>query len=209
MKVLGLTGGVGMGKSACIGLLRACGIPVIDTDDLAREVVRPGEPALGEIRGAFGPDVFNSDGQLLRAELARRVFNDPAARRRLEAILHPPIRRRWRSRVETWRAQRLPRAIVVIPLLFETQAEKELDETICVACTAATQRERLAARGWTPEEIDQRIAAQWPAEVKIARADYVIWTEGDLGVAAEQINRILQLSPLSRSAAPDPPPARL
>jgi dephospho-CoA kinase len=194
MKVLGLTGGVGMGKSACIEFLRARGIPVIDTDDLAREVVRPGQPALGEIREAFGPDVFSSDGQLLRAELARRVFGDPAARRLLEAILHPAIRRRWRTQVETWRAQSLPLAVVVIPLLFETQAERELDETICVACTAATQRERLIARAWTPEEIDQRIAAQWPAEVKIARADHVIWTEGDLGVAAEQIDRILRLS---------------
>ena len=208
MKVLGLTGGVGMGKSACVQLLHARGIPVIDTDDLAREIVRPGEPALREIRSLFGPDVFSSDGHLRRAELARRVFNDPAARRQLEAILHPPIRQRWRAQVEAWRAQGLPVAIVVIPLLFETQAEQELDETICVACTVATQRERLTSRGWTPEEIDQRIQAQWPAEVKMARADYVVWTEGDLGVAAEQIDRILQLSPFSRAAAPDPPLAR-
>jgi dephospho-CoA kinase len=209
MKVLGLTGGVGMGKSACAQGLRARGFPVIDTDDLAREVVRPGEPSLREIRSVFGPDVFSSDGQLLRAELARRVFTDPTARRLLEAILHPLIRQRWRAQVETWRTQRLPNAIVVIPLLFETQGERELDETICVACTAATQRERLTARGWSPEEIDQRVQAQWPAEVKMARADYVIWTEGDLGVAAEQIDRILQFRPLGSSAAPAPPPARL
>ncbi len=209
MKVMGLTSGVGMGKSACVELLRARGIPVIDTDDLAREVVRPGEPALGEIRSAFGPGVFSSDGQLVRAELARRVFSDPAARRRLEAILHPPIRQRWRAQVEGWRAQRLPVVVVVIPLLFETQAERELDETICVACTAATQRERLTARGWTPQEIDQRIQAQWPAEVKISHADCVIWTESDLSVAAEQIDRILPLKPLSRASAPDPRPLEL
>jgi dephospho-CoA kinase len=197
MKVLGLTGGVGMGKSACVELLRARGIPVIDTDDLAREVVRPGEPALGEVRSVFGPDVFDSNGQLRRPELARRVFNDPAARRQLEAILHPRIRQRWRAQVETWRAEGRRVAVVVIPLLFETQAEQELDETICVACTAATQRERLSARGWTPQEIDQRIQAQLPAEVKMARADYVVWTEGEIRVAADQFDRILDQAALT------------
>jgi dephospho-CoA kinase len=200
MRVLGLTGGVGMGKSACVQLLRARGLPVVDTDDLARAVVQPGEPALREVRSFFGPDVFDSNGQLRRPELARRVFEDPAARRQLEAILHPLIRFRWRAQVETWRSQHLPVAFVVIPLLFETQAEQELDETICVACTAATQRERLSARGWTAQGIDQRIQAQLPAEVKVARADYVVWTEGEIGVAAEQFDRILdQVALTSRS----------
>jgi dephospho-CoA kinase len=192
MKVLGLTGGIGMGKSASAQLLRARGVPVVDTDDLARQVVEPGQPALAEIVAAFGPQIVGPDGRLRRAELARRVFADPAARRRLEAVLHPRIRVLWRAQVETWRAEGHPLAVVVIPLLFETKAEAELDATICVACSAATQQQRLRARGWPPEQIEQRLQAQWPVETKIARADYLVWTEADLDVHAAQIERILR-----------------
>jgi dephospho-CoA kinase len=79
----------------------------------------------------------------------------------------------------------------VVPLLFETQAESDFDKIICVACSTATQRERLLARGWTPEQIQQRLAAQWPIERKIARSDFVVWTEGSLDVVAQQVERIL------------------
>ena len=192
MKVLGLTGGVGMGKSTSARLLRAREVPVVDTDDLARQVVAPGQPALAEVLAAFGPKMAGPDGQLRRAELARCVFADPAARRRLEAILHPPIRALWRAQVETWRAEGRPLAVVVIPLLFETKAETELDLTICVACSAPTQQQRLQARGWSPEQIEQRLQAQWPVETKAARADYLVWTEADLEVHAAQIERILR-----------------
>ncbi len=195
MKVLGLTGGIGMGKSTSAQLLQARGVPVVDTDDLARQVVQPGQPALAEVLTAFGPQIARPDGQLRRDELARRVFADPAARQRLEAILHPPIRALWRAQVQTWRAAGRPLAVVVIPLLFETKAEAELDATICVACSAATQRQRLLARGWSPEQIEQRLSAQWSVETKIARADYVIWTDAGLDVHAAQIERILGLLP--------------
>ena len=191
MKVLGLTGGVGMGKSASAQLLRARDVPVVDTDDLARQVVEPGQPALAEVQKAFGPDITGPDGQLRREELARRVFADPAARKRLEDILHPRIRAFWRAQVEAWRAESRPLAVVVIPLLFETSAETEVDVTICVACTAATQHQRLLARGWPPNEIEQRIRAQWPIEVKLARANYVVWTEAGLDVHGDQLDRIL------------------
>jgi dephospho-CoA kinase len=191
MKVLGLTGGVGMGKSACARLLAARKVPVIDTDDLARRVVEPGQPALAEVRRVFGPAVIAPDGRLRREELARRVFAEPAARQRLEAILHPRIRERWRAQVEIWRAESQRLGVVVIPLLFETRAEKELDATICVACSAATQQRRLLAREWSPEQIEQRLRAQWSIEQKIARAHYVIWTEAGLDVHAEQLDRIL------------------
>jgi dephospho-CoA kinase len=193
MKVLGLTGGIGMGKSASARLLRARGVPVVDTDELARQVVQPGQPALAQVLAAFGPQIAGPDGQLRRDELARRVFADPAARRRLEAILHPPIRALWRAQIEAWRAEGRPLAVVVIPLLFETKAEAELDVTVCVACSAATQQQRLRARGWTPEQIEQRLDAQWPVETKTARADYLVWTEADLDVHAAQLERILRL----------------
>ena len=182
-----------MGKSTSARLLLARGVLVVDTDDLARQVVQPGQPALAEVLAAFGPEIAGSDGQLRRDELARRVFSDPAARQRLEGILHPPIRALWRARVETWRAEGAPLAVVVIPLLFETKAETEMDATICVACSAATQRQRLLDRGWSPEQIQQRLSAQWPVEAKIARADYLVWTEAGLDVHAAQIERILRL----------------
>jgi len=193
MKVLGLTGGVGMGKSTSAQLLRDRGVRVVDTDDLARQVVEPGQPALAEVLAAFGTQFAGPDGQLRRSELARHVFADPAARRQLEAILHPRIRKLWRVQVETWRAEGRPLAVVVIPLLFETKAEAELDATICVACGLAAQHERLLARGWSPEQIEQRNRAQWPVAQKIARADYLVWTEAGLDVHAAQIERILCL----------------
>ena len=195
MKVVGLTGGVGMGKSTAAQLLRSRGAAVVDTDDLARQVVEPGQPALAEVREAFGAEIVGPDGRLRRDELARRVFADPAARRRLEGILHPPIRALWRAQVQNWRTEGRPLAVVVIPLLFETKAEAELDASICVACSAATQHQRLLARGWSPEHIEQRLQAQWPVETKMARANYVVWTEAGLEVHTMQIERILACCP--------------
>jgi dephospho-CoA kinase len=192
MQLVGLTGGVGMGKSTCAQLLRERQIPVVDTDDVAHELVEPGQPALKEIGQAFGAEMLDAEGRLRRAELARRVFHDPAARRRLEAILHPPIRERWRAQADAWRAQSVPLGVVVIPLLFETDAQKELDATICLACSPKTQIERLQPRGWSWEQLEQRIAAQWPIEKKIAAADYVIWTEGPLAIHAAQLDGILE-----------------
>lgn len=191
MKVLGLTGGIGMGKSACAELLRLRGVVVVDTDLLARQIVEPGEPALREIEQAFGPQVLEPSGRLSRRKLAEFVFADRAARLKLEEILHPRIRELWRAQVEEWRTARRTLAVVVIPLLFETKAEKELDATICVACSTQTQRERLTPRGWSPEQMAQRIAAQLPVETKMARANYVIWSEGSLDIHAAQLDCIL------------------
>ena len=191
MKVLGLTGGIGMGKSAAAKALHHRGVPVVDTDVLARQMVEPGRPALQEIRQAFGDQMIGPDGRLRREELARIVFSDPAARLQLENITHPRIRESWMQQIELWRLERRPHAVVVIPLLFETGAERELDATICVACSATTRRQRLAERGWTAEEIHQRIAAQWPIDRKMARADFVVWTEGGFDVLADQLARII------------------
>jgi dephospho-CoA kinase len=146
MTLLGLTGGIGMGKSASADFLRARSVAVIDTDLLAREIVEPGQPALAEVQKIFGSGVIGPDGNLRRDELARRVFADSAAREQLEAILHPRIRERWRARVQTWRDESRPVAAVIIPLLYETHAESDFDAVICVACSAATQRRRLGAR---------------------------------------------------------------
>lgn len=195
MKTFGLTGGIGMGKSTAAQWLRERGLPVVDTDDLARWVVESGQPAWREIQDAFGAEVIAPDGQLRRDALARIVFSDPAAREKLEGITHPRIRELWQRQIETWRAEKRTLGVVVIPLLFETGAEAALNAVICVACSSATQRRRLTERGWTPEQIDQRIAAQWPVEKKIAKANFVVWSEGSKEVLAEQLGRIVQPDP--------------
>ena len=191
MIVLGITGGIGMGKSTSGDLLRQRSIPVVDTDVLAREVVDPGEPALAAIVSTFGRDVLDASGRLDRGEVARRVFGNPRLREQLEAILHPRIRERWLAQILAWRTQGHRVAAVLIPLLFETNAEKECDFTIAVACSAESQHSRLRARGWTIEQISQRLAAQWPTAKKVETADFFIWTESSLDVHAAQLERVL------------------
>ena len=192
MKVFGLTGGIGMGKSTSDQLLRDRGVAVIDTDILARQIVEPGQPALAEIQQRFGSEFLTPDGQLRRDELAQRVFADATARKQLEAILHPRIHTLCLAQMEAWRAAGQPVAVVVIPLLFETNSESQFDATICVACSAATQRLRLQTRGWSEQQIQQRIDAQWPVEKKMALSDYVVWTEAGLDVHAAQLERIIR-----------------
>src|SRR5262245_40563877 len=137
MLLIGLTGGIGMGKSTVAEYLVRRGEMLVDTDVLARAFVQPGESALAEIRSAFGDAAFDSDGGLNRQALGTLVFNSAELRRKLEAILHPRIRAAWRAQAERWRAAGVNRAVIVIPLLYETGAQAELDKVICVACSAA------------------------------------------------------------------------
>jgi dephospho-CoA kinase len=191
MKLFGLTGGVGMGKSTAAELLTELGVVTIDTDVIAREIVQPGSEALEEIKRRFGPQVVGLQGELRRDEVARIVFASAPARQDLEAILHPRIREIWLRQVAQWRIEGKLKAAVVIPLLFETGAEKHFDAKICVACSALTQEQRLAARGWSADQVRQRIAAQLPIETKVAMADYVVWTEGTPEAHQRQLERIL------------------
>lgn len=197
MRLIGLTGGVGMGKSTAAEWFEQRGLPVADTDAIARQLVEPGHPACDEILSQFGPQYFSPDGRLRRDLLAGLVFENMDARRRLEAILHPRIRERWLAQAARWRAEGRAAGVVVIPLLFETGAQTEVDAVVCVACSAATQQQRLAARGWFPSEIARRNQAQWPIERKLAAADFVVWNEGCLEVLHSQLDRVLrQLIPL-------------
>lgn len=191
MTLLGLTGGVGMGKSTAAMALRDLGLPVVDTDQLARQLTDPGQPALAEIARQFGGQYLAPDGHLRRDLMAGLVFQNADARQRLEAILHPAIRAAWRAEVEHWRSERVVAGVVVIPLLYEVGAECEVDRVVCVTCSAEAQRERLAARGWTPDQIARRMAAQWPIEKKMHRADYVIWAEGSLATLRAQLERVV------------------
>jgi dephospho-CoA kinase len=192
MKVCGLTGGVGMGKSTAAGFFLKRGARVVDTDEIARRLVQPGQPALLEIQKQFGQGVIATGGELRRDELARIVFADDLARKKLESILHPLIRQCWLAQIENWRRENCPVALVVIPLLFETQAETSFQKIICVACSSVAQQQRLQARGWEDAQISQRIAAQMPVEQKITRSDFVVWTEGSPMAHEQQVTRVFQ-----------------
>jgi dephospho-CoA kinase len=190
-KRLAITGGIGMGKSTVASALDRMNIPVIDTDQIARDIVAPGESALTEIRAFFGPAALRADGMLDRAALAQKVFREPEARQRLEAITHPRIRERWMTWVGLGEQQGWRLAAVVIPLLHETEARGWFDRVICVACTATTQQQRLSARGWSQDQIDARRHAQWSVERKMQGSDYVIWTEGQEDLPEIQLRHIL------------------
>jgi len=191
MKVIGLTGGIGMGKSTAGQLLQQWLTPVVDTDSLARQVVEPGQPALREIEAAFGPGVIGPAGRLQRDELAQLVFADDSRRKTLEAIVHPRIRELWQAHVALWKTEQRSRCVVIIPLLYETGAATQFDSIICVACSATAQWQRLIARGWTQEQIHQRLSAQWPIQQKMDLANYVVWTEAGLDTHAAQLERIV------------------
>ena len=191
MQLLALTGGVGMGKSTTTDFLRTRKIPVADTDLIARQLVEPGQPGLAEIQNLFGPEVIDATGRLDRPKLARLVFSNPDRRQKLEAVLHPRIRDIWQEQVGEWTRENRPVAVVVIPLLFETNATPLFDAVICVACTEQSQRVRLRQRGWSDEEIQQRVDAQWPIQKKMAQADFLIWTESSSAVHEAQLTHIL------------------
>jgi dephospho-CoA kinase len=195
---LGVTGGIGTGKSTSAEIFARLGIPVADTDIIAREIVAPGQPALEAVRRRFGDEVLSPDGGLDRARMAEVVFSDPNARKQLEAILHPPIRAEWQQRFIRWEAGGHQVAVVVIPLLFETEAERLLDAVACVACTPASQRQRLRQRGWSEQHIDQRLAAQLPLETKVLQSDFVIWTEPPVEIHERQLRCLL--ASLAKSA---------
>lgn len=189
--IYGLTGGVGMGKTTVAKLIEEQGVPVVDSDVLAREVVAPGQPALVEIASQFGDEFMDAEGGLDREKMARLVFGNEPERKRLEAIIHPRVRDRWREQVAVWRAQKITVGVVVIPLLFEVGVEDEFDRVLCVACTVNTQHERLCQRGWDEAQIAARIAAQMDIAEKMELADHVLWNEGGIELLRDQIIRIL------------------
>ena len=190
-RVLGLTGGVGMGKSTAARLLKKVGLLVVDSDDLAREAVQPGTEGLAEIADEFGEGFLKADGSLDRDKMASTVFQDGAARKRLEAIIHPRVRTAWEKQIDQWREQKRPVGVVVIPLLFEVDLQDSFDAVLCVACTANTQRARLRERYWDDAQIAARIAAQMDIAQKMDLADHILWNEGAPELLMDQMKEIL------------------
>jgi dephospho-CoA kinase len=172
MLVVGLTGGIGSGKSTVAEIFSGFGAPVIDTDAISRQLTEPGGEALGAIRDKFGDAVMQDDGSLDRAALRRRVFADDTARRQLEAILHPRIRRRVELALAALTA---PYVLIVIPLLVETGGYRDLlHRVLVVDCPEDTQIERVMARGLSRDEAMAILAVQSSRAERLAAADDVI-----------------------------------
>lgn len=191
-----LTGNIASGKSSVARVWARLGAPIIDADVLARRAVEPGSPALERIAQAFGPGVLEPGGGLDREAMRAIVFRDEAARRRLEAIVHPEVARLRRE--EEQRLEREGARIVVndIPLLFEVGLEDEFDVVVLVDAPEAVRLERLVRdRGLDPDEALRMIAAQMPAEQKRRRSDIVIENAGtleELEARAERVWRELE-----------------
>ena len=173
---IGLTGGIGAGKSTVAEIFASLGVPVFDADLVAREVVEPGAPALAEVVGAFGPGVLGPDGRLDRARLRTRIFADDTARARLEAILHPRIRARMEALA---RATDAEYCLLVIPLLVERGQRHLVDRVLVVDAPESLQVERVCARdGVTPEAARAILRTQAARAERLAVADDVVRNTG-------------------------------
>lgn len=186
--VIGLTGGIGSGKSVVAKLFSRRDVPVIDADRIARDLVEPGTPALETIINTFGPDYLQTDGQLDRNRLRRLVFTDPALRHQLESILHPLIRNNIKELINSIRE---PYCIVVIPLLLETGQSDLVDRILVIEAPEETRIDRVARRDRLPaDEIHAILQSQTDRETRLAAADDVIVNAGTIDELAEKVQTL-------------------
>ncbi len=210
--LLGITGGIGSGKSAVTALLSELGAVTLSADTAARAVLAPGAPTVKEIAGAFGPDILLPDGRIDRAALGRVVFADPRARTRLEEITHPPILSLLRKQIDSARAAAAPGTVIAVevPLLYEAGMDGWFDRVLVVTAPEDQLTARLRLRdGLTVKEVRQRMAAQIPPDQKAARADYVIDNSGTPEQLRQSVHALWRKltaaePPGPREAATDP-----
>ncbi|MDP2321879.1 MAG: dephospho-CoA kinase [Acidobacteriota bacterium] len=193
IRKIALTGGIATGKTYVSDRLRAAGVPIVDADVLAREVVALGTPALAAIRQRFGPDVIRRDGTMDRIRVGQIIFKDKRARQDLEAIIHPAVQKAIDKYFATL-PKKTPFAVADIPLLYETGREKQFSDVILVACPRAMQLARVMERNQlSKEDADRRLAAQWPIEKKIEKATFVIKTDGTFDETNAQVDKLIAL----------------
>src|SRR5215510_14446417 len=214
MKVIGLTGGIASGKSTVGALLRELGAVIVDADQIAREIVQPGQDAWREIVDSFGTGILHPDKSLDRDKLRKIIFASEQARKQLQSIMHPRIRALAQERIaQLAAAQGAEIVIYEAPLLFENGVREWLRPVIVVACDLETQRLRLATRDrLSAEEIQRHLDAQMPLAEKIQLADYVIDNSGDLEDLKNKVgtlwDEIRSISPAPGSSRRKDPHAR-
>jgi len=203
MLIIGLTGGIGSGKSTVADYFAQHGIPVIDADQLARELVVPGSPALNEIIDLFGPNILLPDGSLDRHQLRQRVFADPAQKRRLEAILHPRVYTELGYRTQ---ALRTPYCIWVVPLLLETGGTALVDRVLVVDAPESLQRQRVLRRAGMDETTFEAIlSSQVNRAERLSAADDVVVNNSDLSQLQQQVTALHHRYLALAGALPPPP----
>ena len=203
LRTIGLTGGIGSGKSTVAASLRERGFPVLDADAIARDVVAPGTPGLEQVLSRFGEELRRGDGTLDRVALGARVFGDPAKRAELEAILHPRIAAETTARMASLEAQGAPAIFYDAALLFEAGADERVDEVVVVVAPVARQSARTMARdGCSEARVRARMEAQLSSEEREARADHLLDNTGDRDSLERGIDALLGTLELPlRSAA--------
>lgn len=188
---IGVTGGIAAGKNAVAQAFAAHGVPWVDADDVAREIVAPGEPALAEIAAHFGEQVLDADGRLDRRRLRAIVFAKPEERAWLESVTHPRVRERLLTHLARMRKSGAPYHLLVSPLLFESGQHRLVDRRLVIDVPEALQLARTTAR----DDVDEAqaraiVAAQMPRDERLAKADDVIDNGGDLDALAAQVARL-------------------
>ncbi len=192
MKLVGLTGGIASGKSTVAKILEGLGAAIVNADVLSREVVEPGQAAWNDIIAAFGRDVLRPDQTLDRQKLRTLIFNNPAARKQLEAIIHPRVRALAEQRIREHTAAGFAVIVYEVPLLFEGNIHEWLRPVILVACHVDVQRRRLEQRDrLDPAAAQKHIDAQMSLEEKRRLADYVIENNGTLDDLERQVREVL------------------
>ncbi|WP_062749728.1 dephospho-CoA kinase [Shouchella tritolerans] len=189
---VGLTGGIASGKSLVASYLEKRGIPVVDADKLARQVVEPGEPALAQIVATFGQNVLQADGKLDRKQLGAIIFGDEQKRMQLNQIVHPAVRQLMKKQADLYEQRGYTRVVLDIPLLYESNLFHMVNQVWLVYVDEATQLQRLIERdGLTETEAKQRIAAQMPLTAKKAQADVLIDNNGSKENTYRQVDNAL------------------
>jgi dephospho-CoA kinase len=192
VKLIGLTGGIASGKSTVAKMLRDLGAAIVDADALSREVVAPGQDAWKDIVEHFGREVLQPDQSLDRQKLRATIFNDPAARKKLEAIIHPRVRALAEQRIKQHGNGGYQIVVYEVPLLFEGNLHEWLRPVVLVACSVETQKRRLAKRdGLSAEAAERHIEAQMSLAEKRRLADYVIENDGSLDELERQVRAVL------------------
>ena len=195
MKIIGLTGGIGTGKSTVSAYLAQEGCKIIDADLISHQMTEAGSPCLAEIRDAFGEDVFLRDGNLDRKKVGRLVFADATKKKTLEQIITRRVIEKTLRILQDCRAQQEDLVVLDAPLLFECGMQRYTDETWLVVCRTETRLRRIAARdGLAEEDIQKRIANQMSTEQKEKLADYIIDNSRDLAWLYAQIDTLLAKS---------------